>query len=95
MNIEKVLDVCYKVFLSAREQHRLEIIAHTFYHDNTTAAMAEIITDGIMIAESVKDMLEDTEHQNDITQRFCESQLDRVHRRWKDKKDASDSKNGK
>jgi RNA binding exosome subunit len=92
MNVEKILDVCFKLFLSDAEKKRLKVIADTFYHGNPCAALAEVIEDGIMIAESVKEMLEDVTHQADITQRFCETQLDKVHDRWKGKKDEANSK---
>jgi len=91
MNVEKLLDTCYKVFLTGQDQHRLEIIANTFYHGNTTAALSEIFSEGLEVSEAVKQLLEDTKNQEQTKQKFCETQRERVDRLWKGQKDASKS----
>ena len=85
MNIERILDDRYMVFLSKEETETLKLLASTFHKGNKSVTLKEIISEGFEVSLSVKQLLEDTEHQSDITKRFCETQLDNVHRRWKDK----------
>ena len=93
MNIEKLLDTCYKVYLTGQDEYRLQIIADTFYHGNISAALSEIFNEGLELSEAVKRLLEDTVHAEEITQRYCELELDKVHRKWKGEDDGHKSNN--
>jgi len=87
MKVERVIDSVYRVHLHPQELIRLEIVATAFHQGNKAIALNDIITDGFGIAIAVKELIEDTEHQEEITQRFCETQKDKVDRIWKDKDD--------
>ena len=93
MKVERVIDSVYRVHLHPQELIRLDMVAKAFHHGNRAVALNDIITDGFGIALAVKELLEDKGHQEEITQRFCETQKNKVDRLWKDKHDASKGDN--
>jgi len=93
MKVERVIDSVYRVHLHPQELIRLEMVAKAFHGGNKASALNDIITDGFSIATAVKELLEDKGHQEEIAQRYCETQREKVDRIWKDKKDASQGGN--
>ena len=85
MNIERLLDDRYIVFLTKEETETLKLLASTFHKGNKPMTLREIISEGFEVSLSVKQLLEDTEQQSDILTGHCETQLDKVDRRWQDK----------
>lgn len=93
MNIERILDDRYILYLTKDETETLKILSGTFHEGNKSVTLKELISEGFEVSLSVKALLEDVSFRRTKQCPYCETHIENIDRLWKDRDDERKSDN--